>query len=191
LNGKAKKGATIPGSGGQTLFTTRLETMMRNRPMIGAKFVAIALTFFLVSAGLSQSRSRNESFAGLRPIATPVAAGRPMIASAKGDPFTGAWTVSVTADDPTQGNNFDDVLTFKGDQFVSDAMSKRGFATTQYNEWTTPMGAASFDAKPHSDAQGDAAWHGDVAGDQLTGTLIWTKKDGTVVHFSYSGSKKQ
>ncbi len=109
----------------------------------------------------------------------------------KGDPFTGSWTITVTADDSMTGKGFDDVLTFHGDQFVSAELTKRGFASCQYDEATTPMGVAQFDAKPHSDQQGDAAWHGEVAGDQLTGTMIWTKKDGTVVNYSFSGQKKQ
>ena len=40
-----------------------------------------------------------------------------------------------------------------------------------------------------SDTQGKAKWHGTVAASEMQGELTWTKKDGTVLSYSFKAER--
>ena len=114
-----------------------------------------------------------------------------------GDPFEGTWNVTLTpTDDDSKvpgAKKFDDVLTFTIDKMSSKTLATHGFQSADYQEDTRRMGPGTFDCTLSSDKEGTAVWHGLTSNMEMTGTLVWTKKDDakTVIHYDMSGSKKQ
>jgi hypothetical protein len=110
------------------------------------------------------------------------------------DPFEGTtWKVSVTPDDDAKGTGqhaFDDNLTFKGGKFTSDAFKARGFDAIDFDSDTRRGPLAAFTANTKSDQNGTAKWTGTTTGADITGDLVWTKADGSVVNFTFTGEKK-
>lgn len=103
------------------------------------------------------------------------------------------WKIKVTPDDEARKAGekaFDDTITFKGSKFTSDALAKQGFTPTPYDEDTRGnVGPATFKADATSPTAGTAKWSGTIAVQQMTGQLVWTKKDGSTVTFTISGEK--
>ena len=87
------------------------------------------------------------------------------------------------------GHPFDDVLTFKNGVFTSQSLAKKGFKPVQFDEDMRKFGPATFTANQRSDSGDTAKWTGTVAATSITGDLVWTKKDGTVLNYSYSGER--
>ena len=109
------------------------------------------------------------------------------------DPFEGTkWNVVVTPDPSAPGSakEFNDTLIFKGGMFRSTECEKKGFKPVQYDENTTRMGPATFTAEPESAKEGKAKWTGTVTANQITGDMVWTKKDGTEVHYTFKGERQ-
>jgi hypothetical protein len=109
------------------------------------------------------------------------------LAMGAGDPLEYQWNVQVTPE--SSGNGFNDVLTFKQGLFTSQWFEKKGFKPGQYDEDTRKFGPATFTVTLSSDANGAVKWTGTVAATSITGDMVWTKKDGTVVNYSYSGQR--
>lgn len=97
------------------------------------------------------------------------------------------WKIKLTATDG--GKDFTDTLSFKGGQFSDETLAKKGFKPVSYDDNTTRFGPASFDVTLESDKDGKAKWNGSVSADQMTGTLAWTKSDGSVQNFTFSGER--
>jgi hypothetical protein len=108
------------------------------------------------------------------------------------DAFVGTWEVVVTPDEGTAGEKeFKDTFTFKGMQFTSAAFKQRGFDSTTYEEDTRSGIAATFKAEGKSKTnQGTAVWTGQSQAQTLNGELTWTKPDGTVLHYTFKGERK-
>jgi hypothetical protein len=109
------------------------------------------------------------------------------------DPFEGTkWNVVLTPDPSAGGNDkeFNDTLIFKGGMFRSTECEKKGFKPVQYDENTTRMGPATFTAEPASAKEGKAKWTGTVTANMITGDMVWTKKDGTEVHYTFKGERQ-
>ena len=104
------------------------------------------------------------------------------------DPFEGTWKIQATPDG-SDGKPFDDVLTFKGGQFVSQEMTKRGFKVTGYDEDTRGRTTATFVATAKSDKGGEMKWTGSITGPAIRGDIDLTKPDGTSVHYTYTGER--
>ena len=108
------------------------------------------------------------------------------------DPLEYQWNVKAMPDPQASndgGRPFDDVLSFKNGTFTSQMLSRKGFKPGQYDEDTRRFGPATFSANLSSDSGESAKWTGTVAATSITGDLVWTKKDGTVLNFSYSGQR--
>ena len=109
------------------------------------------------------------------------------------DPFEGTkWNVVVTPDPSAPGSEkeFKDVLIFKGGMFRATECEKHGFKPVQYDENTTRMGPATFTAEPTSAKEGKAKWTGTVTANMMTGDMVWTKKDGTEIHYTFKGERQ-
>jgi hypothetical protein len=119
----------------------------------------------------------------------------PIAAYAAGrDAFVGSWTVTVTPDEDAARTEkeFKDTLTFKGMQFTAEKFNKQhGIKPAEYTEDTRSGLAATFKCEAKSETgDGTVVWTGQSTGGQLKGELTWTKKDGTVVKYSFTGEKK-
>lgn len=108
-----------------------------------------------------------------------------------GGPLAGNWTVTLTPED-NNGKAIDDTLTISnGGKFKSKAMAEKGFAEADVSEDSRAFGPAKFTVSQTSKKEGKLEWSGTVDTDQMTGTLKWTKPDGTVVNYTLKGSKAQ
>lgn len=98
------------------------------------------------------------------------------------------WEVKVTATDG--GKDFTDVLKIKGGQFTDAELAKKGFKPANVDDNTMRMGPATFEVKAESDSNGSAKWNATVTANQMTGTLAWTKADGSTLNYTFSGERK-
>ena len=116
-----------------------------------------------------------------------------LMAVAMADPFEGTkWKVKVTPDEDARAageKEFDDVLIFKGGKFTATECKKYGFGPVDYEEDTRRGPVAKFTAEPTSEKEGKAKWSGTLTGADMTGELVWTKKDGTVLHYAFKGER--
>jgi hypothetical protein len=109
-----------------------------------------------------------------------------MVGAVGRDQFDGKWAVTVTSDD---GKTYDDTLTFAGGKFISQKQKSMGFTETEYDADVRGGQAATFTATAKSKKEGSAKWTGTVAATEINGTLEWTKADGSVVNYTYRGSR--
>ena len=107
-----------------------------------------------------------------------VAAGR--------DAFEGTWNVTLTADN---GKPYKDTLTFKNGKFASEHGKKLGFDTADYEADFRGGQIGTFTASAKSKKEGAAKWTGTLAAGQIQGTMAWTKGDGSVVNYTYTGTR--
>lgn len=97
------------------------------------------------------------------------------------------WKIKLTATDG--GKDFADVLHFKGSLFTDDELAKKGFMPANIDENTTRFGPATFEVKAESKTDGSVKWNGSISADQMTGTLVWTKADGSTLNYSFTGER--
>jgi hypothetical protein len=107
--------------------------------------------------------------------------------AAKRDAFEGTWNVTITPDDG--GKPYKDVLVFKTGKFTSDHGKKLGFAETEYEGDFRGGQIGTFTANAKSKKEGAAKWTGTLATGQIQGTMAWTKADGSVVNYTYMGTR--
>ena len=111
------------------------------------------------------------------------------------DAFEGTtWKVTVTPDEDAKGSGekaFDDTFVFKGGKFTSEKFKAKGFDAVDYDEDTRrgPLGTVTVNAK--SDKNGTAKWTATTTGGQLSGDLVWTKADGSVLNYTFTAEKKE
>lgn len=110
------------------------------------------------------------------------------------DALAGKWKVTVTPDEDARKageKEFKDVLVFKGSTFTATECKKWGFETGVYEEDVHPGGIGGFTATQKSKTTyGTMKWSGLVAASELTGDIVWTKKDGEKRNFTFKGSKE-
>lgn len=102
-----------------------------------------------------------------------------------------AWSVKVTPDEiaKKQGEKpSGDSLIFQDGKVTSTACVKYGFAASPYTvsklgeQWT-------FKAEQVSSTDGKTVWAAAITGNSIKGTMDWTKKNGTVLHYTFEGTK--
>lgn len=101
------------------------------------------------------------------------------------------WSVKLTPDASSAEKGekpFKDDLAFENGQVTMSACAKSGFAPSGYSA-STEGSAWSFDTKQISPDQGETAWTGNISGDSITGSMVWTKKDGAIINYNYEGKK--
>ena len=106
------------------------------------------------------------------------------------DPFEKTtWKIKA---EPSEGGGkaFDDTISFKGGKFESKMLKDKGFDPADYEDNTTRAGLGGFKATQKSEKEGEAVWTGTVTATEIKGELKWTKKDGSVVQYTYTGSRK-
>jgi hypothetical protein len=108
-----------------------------------------------------------------------VAAGR--------DAFEGTWNVTLMPD--SGGKEYKDTLTFKNGKFTSEHGKKLGFDTTEYEADFRSGQIGTFTASAKSKKEGVTKWTGTLSAGQVQGTMAWTKADGSVVNYTYMGSR--
>jgi hypothetical protein len=103
--------------------------------------------------------------------------------------FIGNWKLSIVPCDITVHDGakaFSDTLYFQPDDIMAEAFAPYGFVSDGY--WTFEEGPM-FCGMMSSNSKGSLYWQGVAVGNALYGCLIWTKTDGTVWYFTYTGVK--
>ena len=101
------------------------------------------------------------------------------------------WQITITPDAAAKkaGEKASkDALIFKGGEMTSTACVKYGFAHSAYTAAGTPA-APSFQAEQTSVKEGKMTWSGQVVGNTISGTAVWTKKNGQVLNSTFTGKK--
>lgn len=124
-------------------------------------------------------------------VAFVLALGWPARADNAVPDFAGLWAVQVTPDDATARagkHEFRDTLFFEEDgSFSAEAFGPMGFAPAHADAGATD---GSFTCTTENESQGTVVWSGTRTEDGVTGTMVWTKPDGTVCRYTFSGTRK-
>jgi hypothetical protein len=102
-------------------------------------------------------------------------------------PEEGTWKVKVVPDAEASAkgeSEFDDTLILGKGKFKSTAWVPYGFPEVPYRTEAGTVMAEMSSAK-----EGSGHWHAEVSGDAITGKMTWTKADGTVMHYSFTGMR--
>ena len=104
-----------------------------------------------------------------------------------------SWKVDVEPDGMAKEKGekqFKETLTF-ADGNVSLSAPKVGFEASPYSVLKSGENPKDFTFKAEraSVGEGSSVWTGTVHENNLKGKLIWTKNDGTVLTYTFSGNK--
>lgn len=107
--------------------------------------------------------------------------------------FDGKWKVRMIPDPDAlraREKEWDETLAFTPTTFMAETFgAKNGFKPVSYEEDTRRLGPATFTAIMKSDTAGTAKWTGTMQATSMQGQLVWTKKDGTVLNYTFNGEK--
>ena len=81
-----------------------------------------------------------------------------------------------------------DTLMFKEGHMTSTACVKYGFKASPYTASQSGT-ASSLNTEQVSPKHGTMTWAGQVQGEAITGTMVWTKTDGTRLQYTFEGRK--
>jgi len=102
-----------------------------------------------------------------------------------------SWKLDVQPDAMAKDKGekqFKETLTF-ADGNVSLSAPKVGFEASPYTITKAGEKDYTFKAERESSGEGTAVWTGTVHGNNLDGKLILTKNDGSVLTYTFKGSK--
>src|SRR5262245_43633809 len=125
------------------------------------------------------------SLAAAKRKAAPKPAPKP--AAKPGATEDGTWKVKVVPDSEAAAkgeSEFDDTLLLGKGRFKSTACIPYGFGEVPYRSEAGTIMAEMTSAK-----EGSNHWHAEVNGDTISGKMTWTKSDGTVLRYSFTGTR--
>ncbi|GJM16745.1 MAG: hypothetical protein DHS20C13_20720 [Thermodesulfobacteriota bacterium] len=88
------------------------------------------------------------------------------------------------------GEATDDEIIFKDGTFFSADCEQYGFSAAPY-EYRTKDGITLFITSSTSEKEGEIQWEGKVEGDEISGTMIWSKTGQDPIFYKYAGSLKK
>ena len=103
-----------------------------------------------------------------------------------------SWKVHVEPDAMAKKageKEFKDTLTFVDGKVSMSEYKKMGFESAPYTASKSGEKDWTFSSDPWSDSQGTTVWTGNIDGDSVKGKMIWTKKDGSVLTYTFEGHK--
>lgn len=127
-----------------------------------------------------------------KPSATSASPAVTSTPAATASPLEGTtWPVMVIPDAlaAKKGEKpFADTLMFKDGKVAMSACVKAGFAPSTYT--ASPVGSGwSVSTQQVSKDQGRTAWQATLTGETITGTMVWKKPDGSLLHYAVGGKK--
>lgn len=105
-----------------------------------------------------------------------------------------SWKVDVNPDGMAKEKgekDFHETITFADGKIVTNEGPKVGFASAPYTLSRSGDKDWSFSSEQESEAQGTYVWSGMIHEDDIKGKLVWTKADGTVLTYTFSGGMKK
>jgi len=102
-----------------------------------------------------------------------------------------SWKLDVEPDSMAQSKGekqFKETLTF-ADGNITVSAPRVGFEATPYSVTKAGEKDFAFKAERTSAGEGNSVWTGTVHGNNLEGKLIWTKNDGSVLTYTFKGTK--
>ncbi len=122
------------------------------------------------------------AFLALAALASPALARKP-----SRSPEQGTWKIRVTPDGDAAAKGekqTEDTLMIEQGILRLTTWDSYGFPPTPYS-----LQGTTFTADPVSKQAGKIHWSGMVTGDAVAGRMVWTKKDGLVLSYTFSGSR--
>jgi len=103
--------------------------------------------------------------------------------------FLGVWAVEVTPDQAAMAagrNAFKDFVLFEADgKFTAEAFGPMGFGQSEFTVTELDGAMYAFSTTMTNPTQGTLVWNGVRQGNEIVGTLVWTKSDGAVGTYSF------
>lgn len=106
-----------------------------------------------------------------------------------GDSLDGrSFSVMLTEANKNEGSQ--DELIFKDGTFFSTGCEEYGFTPAKY-ESKSKDGVILFKSTLASGKEGKTEWEGAVTGDEISGTMFWTKEGQEPIIYTYKGAIKK
>jgi len=96
------------------------------------------------------------------------------------------WRVEMTPEGSSIPH-FIDQVHFDDGKFTSAIFGRKGFQSSLYTLGKDTGGPIVWEVKLKSDSKGELAWHGELNGEAMDGTAVWSRSDGTVISYKLSG----
>jgi hypothetical protein len=101
----------------------------------------------------------------------------------------GTWNVRVTPDSDAAARGekaAKDTLLLQQGVFRSEAWYMYGFTSAGYK-----VHGSDFSVDTESRQNGKIRWTGLITGDSIAGRMVWTRKDGTVLNYTFFGTRAE
>ena len=101
------------------------------------------------------------------------------------------WTVKVVPDSKAAEkgeSSFEDTIIFDGNKVQMTECAKYGFQPSPYS--IEKHGEKLSFSTDLIAKLGKSVWSGDIKGNSIKGKTKWTKEDGTVLNYTFEGSKQ-
>ncbi len=112
------------------------------------------------------------------------------IDTASADDSLDGKTFIVELSESNKDETSKDELIFKDGTFFSAECEQYGFTPTSY-ESKSKGDTILFESTANSDKEGKTEWEGSVNGDEISGTMIWSKQGQDPIIYTYKGIIKQ
>jgi hypothetical protein len=99
-----------------------------------------------------------------------------------------SFSVELTETNKNEATN--DELIFKDGTFFSTGCEQYGFTPAPY-ESKSKDGAVLFKSTLTSGKEGKTEWEGSVKGDEISGTMFWSKEGQDPIIYTYKGAIKK
>jgi len=125
-------------------------------------------------------------------LAAGIVLADPVKLEATASPLEGSrFDVKVVPDEAAARRGekaFDDALVFLGGKVAMTECEKAGFDASPYSVTSSGTGW-KFRTEQKSDREGKSVWTAEILEDTIRGKLTWTRKDGTVLEYTFDGKR--
>ncbi len=103
-----------------------------------------------------------------------------------------AWAVEVIPEgtSPAGEKTFNDVLVFEEGKMNTSVWNEHGFLPSSYMLSSAGGGGWAFSAEQISNTEGRTLWQGGIVDEHMKGRLVWWKKNGQIVTYSFEGEQQ-
>ena len=124
-----------------------------------------------------------------KPVTPPTDEKKPVEASQTQSLENSRWTVKVVPDKAAMAKGekeYSDTLVFSQNKVSMTEATNKGYKPSNYTVTKSGTGF-KVTADQGSDMDGKVALNADIAGQNIKGTLVCTKKDGTILNYTFDG----